>query len=121
MENRELTCICCPIGCQITVTLEDGKVQKVEGNTCKRGEAYAREETTCPVRVVTSTVRAEAGKGEMVSVKTCKPIPKDKIMECMREINSVKVVAPVKAGDVIVKDVAGTGVDVIATQSMMAE
>lgn len=118
MEKRELTCICCPIGCQISVTLDDGKVVDVKGNTCKRGEDYAREETVRPVRVVTTTVRAKDGTGEMVSVKTCKPVPKDKILDCMKEINAVQVTAPVTAGDIILENVAGTGVDVVATQSM---
>ena len=118
MENRELTCICCPIGCQITVTLENGQVTEVCGNNCSRGEAYAKEETVRPVRVVTSTVRVHGGATPMASVKTASPIPKDKILDCMHEINAVKVNAPVKAGDVVIADVAGTGIAVVATQSV---
>ena len=90
MEVRELTCIGCPLGCQLTVTMGNGEI-KVEGNTCPRGEAYAKKEVTNPTRIVTSTVRVEGGTIERAAVKTASDIPKGKIFDCMKEIRAVKV------------------------------
>ena len=117
MEVRELTCIGCPLGCQLTVMMGNDEI-KVEGNTCPRGEAYAKKEVTNPTRIVTSTVRVEGGTIERAAVKTASDIPKGKIFDCMKEIRAVKVAAPVHIGDVIMKDVAGTGVDVVATKNV---
>lgn len=115
MEKIELTCIQCPLGCPLTVTINNGKVEKVEGNTCKRGEIYANKEVTAPTRTVTSTVRVKGGRGEVVAVKTKTDIPKNKVFDCMAEINKASTEAPVKIGDIIIKNVCGTGVDVVAT------
>lgn len=121
MEQRELTCIGCPMGCQITVTLEGQEIQKVEGNTCKIGDKYARNEVLHPERTVTSTVVITGGEKPRVSVKTKSDIPKDKIWLCMKEINAARAVSPVHIGDVIIPDVAGTGIPVIATKNVEAE
>ncbi|MGN0371694.1 MAG: DUF1667 domain-containing protein [Enterocloster sp.] len=115
MEKRELICIGCPLGCPVTVTMEAGEVLKVEGNTCKRGDDYARKEVTNPTRIVTSTVMVEGGTDVTVSVKTRSDIPKDKIFDCVKALKGITVKAPVHIGDVIVADAAGTGVDIIAT------
>lgn len=119
MEKRELICIGCPLGCPITVTMEATEVVKVEGNTCKRGDDYARKEVTNPTRIVTSTVMVEGGSDVTVAVKTRTDIPKDKIFDCMRALKGVVVHAPVRIGDVIVTDVAATGVDIIATSNVL--
>ena len=103
MEKRELICIGCPLGCPLTVTME-GEQITVAGNTCKRGEIYAKKEVTNPTRVV--------------SVKTKNDIPKDKIFACMKEISTVSVPAPVHIGDVVIENCAGTGVPVIATKNV---
>ncbi|MCR5639992.1 MAG: DUF1667 domain-containing protein [Lachnospiraceae bacterium] len=118
MEVRNLTCIGCPMGCQLEVTIDQGTVVSVTGNTCKRGDDYARKEVTNPTRIVTSTVPVIGGKIAMVSCKTASDIPKDKIFACMEEINQVTVAAPVKVGDVILKDICHTGVDIIATKDV---
>ncbi len=118
MENKNLTCIGCPMGCQITVTLDKGEVLTVEGNTCAIGDRYARQEVTHPERTVTSTVVITGGDKPRLSVKTKGNIPKDKIDECMKAINAVRAVAPAHIGDVIVADVCGTGVDVVATRNV---
>lgn len=118
MEERNLTCIGCPLGCSITVRMEGGSVINVEGNTCKRGDDYARKEVTNPTRIVTTTVRVSGGSEAMVSVKTKSDIPKDKIFDCVRALKNVKVEAPVHIGDVICKDIAGTGVDIVATKNV---
>ena len=118
MEERNLTCIGCPLGCSITVRMEGGSVINVEGNTCKRGDDYARKEVTNPTRIVTTTVRVSGGSEAMVSVKTKSDIPKDKIFDCVRALKNVSVNAPVHIGDVICKDIAGTGVDIVATKNV---
>lgn len=116
-ETRELICINCPMGCPLTVTLEDGVVTSVAGNTCPRGDAYGRKEVTNPTRIVTTTVPVYGSATErMVSVKTALDIPKGKIFDVVRELNGVRAQAPVEIGDVILANVAGTGVDVIATK-----
>lgn len=121
METREMTCICCPLGCSLTATKEPTGEITVTGNTCPRGEEYARTEWLDPRRVVTTTVRVTGGKaGEeaMVSVKTREPIPKDKIQDCIRVLASVTLKAPVHIGDVVLDNVVGTGVDVVATKDI---
>ena len=118
VTTRELTCIGCPMGCPLIVTMEAGEVISVTGNTCKRGDVYARKEVTNPTRIVTSTVRVAGGSIDMVSVKTKEDIPKGKIFDCVKALKTVEVAAPVHIGDVIMKDVAGTGVDVVATKNV---
>ena len=117
MEKKELTCIGCPVGCTVTVTMQDGTVTDITGNTCPRGDAYARKEVTNPTRIVTSTVKVEGGSVGMVSVKTKEDIPKDKIFDCVRALKDITVKAPIRIGDVILADAAGTGVDVVATKN----
>ena len=102
--KKNLTCIECPIGCEIEVEIEDGKVISVKGNTCHRGKMYAENEVICPKRVVTSTVRAE--NGVMVPVKTDKPIKKTEIFTVMKKINETTCVLPVKIGDILVENIS---------------
>ena len=120
METRELTCIGCPMGCALKVELEGGQILNVTGNTCKRGDVYARKEVTHPTRIVTSSVYVTGGAIPMVSVKTKEDIPKEKIMDIMKTLENVKVSAPVKIGDIVLKDAAGTGVDIVATKNVPA-
>lgn len=119
METRELTCIGCPMGCALTVQLEGKEVVSVTGHTCKRGEDYAKKEVTNPTRIVTSSVVVTGGALAAVSVKTQYDIPKDKIFDCVKALKEVEVAAPVHIGDVVLADVAGTGVDVIATKNVL--
>lgn len=119
MEKRELICIGCPMGCPLTVELEGSEVKSVTGHTCKRGDVYARKEVTNPTRIVTSTVKVEGGKADMVSVKTREDIPKGRIFDCVRALKGVTIQAPVHIGDVVVPDVAGTGVDMVATKQVL--
>ncbi|MSS62617.1 DUF1667 domain-containing protein [Velocimicrobium porci] len=118
METRELICIGCPLGCMITVQMEDENVVSVEGNTCIRGDKYARKEVTNPTRIVTSTVKVLHGDKNLVSVKTKEDIPKGKIKDCMRALKNISVEAPVAIGDVILENVVGTGVSIIATKNV---
>lgn len=116
MENRILTCIVCPRGCQITVEFDgEGKIKCIDGNLCKRGAVYAENECTHPMRTVTSTVKCKSGA--LISVKTSDTVPKEKIFEVMHEINRVRAEDSVKIGDVIISDVCSLGVNVIATSN----
>lgn len=117
METRELTCIRCPLGCQLKVTIEENEIS-VTGNSCNRGIEYGKKEVLSPTRMVTSSVRVKGGEHIMVSVKTSQDIPKDKIFDCMEEIRKVTVNAPIAIGDVIIKDCAGTGVSIVATRNV---
>mgnify|MGYP000096260876 CR=1 FL=1 len=118
MEKRELICIGCPMGCPLTVTLDGGAVVTVQGNTCPRGDAYARKEVTAPTRIVTTTVRVTGGTLPAVSCKTRSDIPKEKIFDVVRALKSVVVPAPVHIGQILLPDAAGTGVDVVATKDV---
>lgn len=118
METKEITCITCPLGCMVTVTLDQGEIIHMTGNACKRGEEYARKEITNPMRIVTSTILVLGGVSPLVSCKTKTEIPKHKIFACMEEIKATTVVAPVHIGDILIHNVAGTGVDVVATKDV---
>ena len=118
MKTVNLICIGCPLGCPLTVEMEGAEVKSVSGNTCPRGDAYARKELTNPTRIVTSTVRVSGGKLAMASVKTESDIPKGKIFDCVKALRDIDVPAPVTIGQVIVADVAGTGVSVLATKDV---
>ena len=112
--TRDLVCIICPRGCALTVELEGKQIKSVRGNGCLRGKQYAENECLNPRRTVTSTIRCEDGR--MVSVKTDRAIPKDKVLECMKLINSATVPLPISIGDVMIKDVFGS--NVVATENV---
>lgn len=113
----EITCISCPVGCRLSVQVENGQVTSVKGNTCPRGEAYARQECVDPRRMVTAVVPVQDGATPL-SVKTQSPIAKRLIHPCMRALAEVELSAPVEAGQVVLADVCGSGVDIIATKSV---
>lgn len=118
MEKRNLICIGCPMGCALEVTLDGGEVLSVTGNTCPNGDQYARKEVTNPTRIVTSSVRVSGSSANVktVSCKTRHDIPKEKIFDVIRDIKDVVVPCPVHIGDVVKANVAGTGVDMVATK-----
>lgn len=119
MKSLALTCINCPIGCGLTVALDDnGDVVEVTGNQCARGVAYAKMESTNPTRMMTSTVRLNGGILGQLPVKTREPVPKGLVSECARALKPVDVDAPVELGQVILANVCDTGVDIIATRSI---
>lgn len=117
MTVKNMTCVACPLGCQLTVTLDGDHVVSVSGNTCKRGESYAHTEVTCPTRSLTTTVRCENGIHPVVPVKSSIPVPKDKLLDCMKVINSVTVQAPVLVGQVIIHNILGTDAHIVATNN----
>ncbi len=120
MKQISLTCIGCPLGCAITVEMQQTEILSVSGNTCRRGEQYARKEVTNPTRIVTSSVPVDGGRAHtaMVSCKTACDVPKDKIFDVIACLKTVRAHAPVKIGDVLLKNAAGTGVDIVATKNV---
>ena len=117
-EVRNLTCINCPLGCSIEVTMEGSEILSITGNTCPRGETYARNEVTDPKRVVTSSVYVVNGERAVVSVKTEEAIPKNKIFDCVKAMRELKLEAPVAIGDVVTDNIAGTGIKLVATANV---
>lgn len=113
---KEVICICCPKGCRLSV--DEANDYAVTGNSCPNGVQYGREELTHPTRVITSTVRAEGGLHARLPVRTADAVPKAKMFEVVRALDSITVHAPVAAGQVVLKNVCGTGVDVVATRSL---
>ncbi len=114
--KKTYTCVVCPEGCSIAVETDAaGKILSVSGNKCKRGDAYVRQEAVDPRRNISSTVALNGGEKPVFSVKTSGPIPKGKIAEVMGEIKRASTKAPVSAGQVIIRNVAGTGSDIVAT------
>jgi len=116
-----IICTVCPVGCRITVSPpeKEGENFKVQGNTCKRGMEYAIKEFTAPERTLTTVMRAE--KGIMVPVKTSCPVPKEKIFDCMKEIDKQTLMLPIKLGDIIIKEVGGTEADLVCTRSFTGD
>lgn len=113
---RHLTCIECPTGCAITATLEDEKVVGLEGFGCRRGYDYATSEITCPKRILTTTVPARGLSVKMIPVRTSDPVPRDSMRHAMCEIRKITVTHPVEVGDVLLPNVLGLGVDLLATR-----
>jgi CxxC motif-containing protein len=117
-EVRVITCIICPMGCKAKVTIENGKISKIEDVECPRGEEYVTREIGAPERDFFTTVRIKGASTPVLPVRSTLPIPKDKIMDCALELANIEVDAPIKEGDVIAKNPLGLGVDIIATRDM---
>ena len=115
MKTINLTCVECPLGCDVEVTVDGTNVIEVKGNTCPRGLMYAKNEVTCPMRVLTTTVKTDDGR--LVSVKTDKPVKKADMFIVMEKINKVVAKAPVCIGDVLVVDIAD-GANLVATDNL---
>lgn len=115
MEKKRLTCVECPVGCEVEVEIENGTILSIKGNSCPRGKKYAEDEVIAPRRVVTTTVRASGGK--IVPVKTDKGVLKEEIFAVMEKINKTKIKTPVQVGDVLVWGIA-EGVNLVATANV---
>ena len=123
--QREFTCIVCPNGCLITADYEkkeDGSllVKSIEGQTCRRGEEYVRQELTDPRRTFATSVGVRGGSLPLVSVRTSSPVPLSRIPEAVNEIHAQILTAPVQTGDVVVHGLLGLDCDVIATRTVEA-
>ena len=121
LATRTFICILCPLGCDLAVTHDSEHLIEVRGNRCVRGEEYAEREVFNPVRTVTTTVRIEGARGCLLPVKTAGPVAKAACGDVVRVLASMVVRAPVRLGDVVMKDVCATGADVLATRSMGSE
>lgn len=121
MKERKFICVSCPLGCGLTVTLDDsGEVKNVEGNSCPRGASYARSEVNDPRRVFASTVRVKGGKLPVCPVRSKTPAPKGKLFGIARAVAELEVEAPVKIGQVLIHNVCGTDVDIVASRDLAA-
>ncbi len=119
-ETTNLICITCPMGCALSVTHDGKTVLEVDGNQCKRGLDYAAHELSDPRRMVTTTVRMQGGLHPLLPVYTASPIPKPLVFRLLRELRRVELQAPVHAGDTVLANALGTGVDVLASRDMPA-
>ena len=118
--KKEIICTVCPRGCHIQVEGEGEKVLSVEGQGCKRGLEYASAEYAHPVRILTTTVKLAGDSVDLLPVRSNKPLPKEKIMDCMALIRAAVVKTPVARYDVIIPNICDTGVDIVATKSVEA-
>ena len=112
---KEMICIVCPRGCRLRV---DESTLEVTGNTCPRGAEYGGNEVTCPMRTVTGSVAVKGGVHPMLAVRTDRPVPKDRIFDVMAALHGFTAVSPVKRGETLIKNVCGTGADIIASRDM---
>ena len=117
-ELIKLICISCPQGCALEVTAEGKTVLKVDGESCKQGIEYAEREITDPRRMIASTVRVKNGFHPLVPVYTKMPIPKKAINNVLKELRNVELTAPVALGTIVIKNVFGTGINVITSRDM---
>lgn len=117
---KEYTCIVCPNGCKIQAEIKDGCIETIEGAMCSKGKSYVSQEILEPKRTIATSITVIGGEVPLSSVRTTKPIPKDMIFDVMKEIKKVSVEAPVKAGQVVISDVLGTGSNVIVTRDVQA-
>lgn len=115
--KRDLICVACPLGCPITVEYDGTEVFSVTGNTCKRGDAYARTEVVNPTRSLATSVKVNGGVHPVVPVRSSQPVPKSMMFDCMKVINAASVDAPVRIGQVIIPNILDTGADIIATNN----
>jgi len=117
-SEREITCIVCPIGCKIRVRSDGEKLDVLSGYKCKQGVDYAVNEALDPRRMLTTSMLVEGGEWPLVSVKSSKSVPKDKIFDVLKEVKKTIVNAPVKSGQIVIKNVAYTGLDIVATKTV---
>ena len=117
--KRKLVCIVCPKGCEIDVDYNEKtkEVYSLSGHSCRRGEEYARAECIAPMRALTTTMRVEGGA--LVPVRTSKPVPRSMLFDCMKAINAVSAPSDVTIGAVILKDILGTGADIVASGNIV--
>lgn len=118
-DTREIICIQCPMACHVQLTISQaGDVADIAGFQCKEGKQYAPQEYKSPRRVLTSTVRTEGCSRPILPIRSKQPIPKDMLFQCMQYLDSIKVKAPLKLGDLVVANILNTGVDIICTDEL---
>ena len=120
-EKRHFVCVICPIGCEIDVVHDGSKIISMEGNKCQKSEEFVNQELIEPMRILTTTVRIQESMWPVIPVRTDKPVPKRLFPRIMRQLRRTKLQAPVNMLDVVVRDVLGTGANIIATRTMPHE
>jgi CxxC motif-containing protein len=120
-EKRHFVCVICPIGCEIDVVHDGSKIISMEGNKCEKSEEFVNQELIEPMRILTTTVRIQESMWPVIPVRTDKPVPKRLFPRIMRQLRRTKLQAPVNMLDVVVRDVLGTGANIIATRTMPRE
>lgn len=118
--KKEIICTVCPRGCRITADGDGQNFLSAEGYGCKRGLEYAATEYAHPVRILTTTVKLDGVQNDLLPIRSSKPLPKEKLMDCMAVIRSTTVKAPVNRYDVVIADICGCGVDMVATKAVEA-
>jgi len=118
IEKKHFTCVTCPVGCEVDVEVKDGSIVSLTGNKCDKVKEFVLQELKEPMRVLTTIVRIKGAKYAMLPVRTDKLIPKRLFMQAIEELASIDLQAPVHMSDVIVKDVAGSGANIVATRTM---
>ncbi len=119
MNKTNVICLQCPFACNMEVTLKESReIQEISNHICKKGAEYAEEEIKNPVRVLTTTVEVQSETFQLLPVQTSKPVSKEKLFDCMSELAKVKVQSPIGYNEVILENILGTGVDVIATMEI---
>ena len=117
-KTQSMICISCPLGCQLKVTHPSKDSWEISGFTCKKGKKYGEQEVTDPRRMVTTTVAIDNALWARLPVRTNEPVPKDLVVDICKELHKLRLVAPVKMGDVVMENVLGTGIPIIATRSL---
>ncbi|MGM0549056.1 MAG: DUF1667 domain-containing protein [Bacillota bacterium] len=118
-KKVEITCISCPMGCDVELTIDsDNQIECLEGASCKAGEKYVKNEYYNPTRILPTTARVKNGVLPLVPVKSKEPLPKELLEKAMIEIAKVELEAPVKLGDIVIEDILNTGVNIVATREM---
>ena len=118
--EKQIICVGCPMGCRLTVEIEDGEATSVAGHDCKRGAEYARQEAVMPLRVLTGNMKAH-GCTKPFSVRTDRPVPKELLLKCALELKRHHPAPPIAMGDIVIENLLGTGIGVVATQDLAAQ
>ena len=117
--KKEIICTICPRGCRIEVEGDGKNIQSAQGYSCQRGLEYANTEYSNPVRILTTTVKITGLESDLLPVRSTKPLPKEKLFECMEVIRKTSVNVPVKRYDVVISDICGTNIDIVATKTVI--
>ena len=120
-EKSHFVCVVCPIGCEIGVVHDGGKIISMEGNKCEKSQEFIRQELIEPMRILTTTVRIQGARWSVIPVRSDKVVPKRLFPRIMKKLRRIRLQAPVNMLDMVVKDIAGTGANIIATRTMTRE
>jgi len=118
VEKTNMICINCPVGCEMTVTHDGPEVIEIEGNTCRQGIDYVKQELSNPTRTVLTTVRVRNGRHPLVPVRSKSPVPKKTIFPILEKLRDVELEAPVEIHTVVIEDAMDTGVNIVTSRGM---